>query len=146
MSFQDDPDVIRWRIHLKSPPEVVYEFLSTDRGRHGFWAKTSENGGKIKFEFPNTYVWEGLILEEKFPSKFLVEYIGGSRACFTLTPDGRGGTDLEVTDAGVPEEHRTEVIAGWGSVLMALKGAVDFGIDLRNHDPERTWDQGYFDN
>ncbi len=39
---------------------------------------------------------------------------------------------------GVPEEDRTEVIAGWVSVLMALKAAVDFSVDLRNHDPVRT--------
>jgi len=29
---------------------------------------------------------------------------------------------------------------------MALKAAHDFGVDLRNHDPELTWDQGYVDN
>ena len=60
--------------------------------------------------------------------------------------DGNDGTDLTLTDEGVADEYRSEVIAGWGSVLMALKRAVDLGIDLRNNDPERTWDQGYFEN
>ena len=46
----------------------------------------------------------------------------------------------------LPESEMEETIAGWGSVLMALKAAVDHAVDLRNHDPERTWDQGYFDN
>jgi hypothetical protein len=32
------------------------------------------------------------------------------------------------------------------SVLLALKAAVDFGVELRNHDLNRTWDQGYGDN
>jgi hypothetical protein len=32
------------------------------------------------------------------------------------------------------------------SVLLALKAAADFGVDLRNHDPARTWWQGYCDN
>ncbi|MHA2224624.1 MAG: SRPBCC family protein [Candidatus Hodarchaeales archaeon] len=146
MPFQDNPDVIKWKIHLKSPPESVYEFLSTDRGRKTFWAKTKEKREKIRFEFPNSYLFEGKILLKNPPSQFSVEYIGGSHVCFSLTPDGRGGTDLEVTDVNVPGEHRTEVIAGWGSVLMALKGVADFGVDLRNHDPTRTWDQGYFDN
>jgi len=53
---------------------------------------------------------------------------------------------LTLTDQGVPPENRTEVIAGWVSVLMALKASVDFGIDLRNHDPNRTWDEGYAEN
>ena len=63
-----------------------------------------------------------------------------------LEDDGAGGTDLTLTDEGVPEADHAEVLAGWVSVLMALKAAVDFGVDLRNHDPARSWDQGYADN
>ena len=51
-----------------------------------------------------------------------------------------------LTDAGVPAADRVEVTAGWVSVLMALKAAVDFSVDLRNHDPLRTWDQGFVEN
>jgi hypothetical protein len=32
------------------------------------------------------------------------------------------------------------------SVLLALKAAVDFSVDLRNHDAGRTWCSGYVDN
>lgn len=32
------------------------------------------------------------------------------------------------------------------SVLLALKAAADFGVDLRNHDRERTWRKGYAHN
>jgi hypothetical protein len=38
----------------------------------------------------------------------------------------------------VSEQWQVEVIAGWASVLLALKAAVDFGADLRNHDPQRS--------
>lgn len=31
------------------------------------------------------------------------------------------------------------------SPLLALKAYVDFGIDLRNRDPARTWDDGFVD-
>jgi hypothetical protein len=44
------------------------------------------------------------------------------------------------------ERVHTEVIAGWVSVLMCLKAAVDFGVDLRAHDPEKHWDNGYVEN
>jgi hypothetical protein len=30
-------------------------------------------------------------------------------------------------------------------VLFPFKAAADFGVDLRNHDPSRSWDQGYAD-
>ena len=65
---------------------------------------------------------------------------------FHLPADGAGGTDLTLTDEGVSDQYKTEVIAGWISVLMSLKASVDFGVDLRNHDPNRTWDQGYAEN
>jgi hypothetical protein len=29
---------------------------------------------------------------------------------------------------------------------LVLKAAADFGADLRNHDPARTWEQGYVEN
>lgn len=86
------------------------------------------------------------MIENAPPYRFAVEYLGGSIATFELAEDGAGGTDLALTDAGVPEKDRIETIAGWLSVLLALKAAVDFSIDLRNHDPRRTWDQGFVDN
>lgn len=63
-----------------------------------------------------------------------------------LEEDDKGGTDLTLTDVGVPDPYHSEVIAGWVSVLMNLKAAVDFGVDLRTHDPERNWDNGYIEN
>jgi hypothetical protein len=83
---------------------------------------------------------------EQAPHRFALEYLGGSVVAFELTGDGRGGTDLTLTDSGVDAAWYAETLAGWVSVLMALKAAVDFGVDPRNHDPERTWDQGYCDN
>jgi hypothetical protein len=55
-------------------------------------------------------------------------------------------SDLALTDRGVPSADRVEVIAGWVSVLLSLKAALDFGVDLRSDDPQRTWDQGYVEN
>jgi hypothetical protein len=65
---------------------------------------------------------------------------------FDLADDGAGGTDLTLTDAGVREADYAETHAGWVSVLLALKAAADHGVDLRNHDEQRTWDQGFVDN
>lgn len=31
-------------------------------------------------------------------------------------------------------------------VYVALKAAVDFGVDLRAHDPSRKWESGYAEN
>jgi hypothetical protein len=147
MIFQNNVEVICWKIHLNASPATVYETLSTTEGRATFWAESAiEEAGMIHFVFPNQIEWKGTILEKDAPSKFKVEYYGGSITTFELHADGAGGTDLTLTDEGVAQEDRPEVIAGWVSVLMALKASVDFGIDLRNHDPSRTWDEGYVEN
>jgi hypothetical protein len=147
MNFQANSDGIKWQIHLHSPPPIVHQILATDNGRAKFWAESApEINGQIHFTFPNGLTWQGKIIENRPPQRFAVEYFGGSIATFELHENGNGGTDLLLTDSGVSPEHRCEVIAGWVSVLLALKVAVDFDIDLRNHDPERTWDQGFADN
>lgn len=147
MAFQDDPNMIRWRLHLQSTIDEVYRALSTDAGRASFWAETAvQTENIIHFTFPNGFSWDAQILQADPPHRFAVQYIGNSVATFMLEEDGQDGTDLTLTDEGVPAQHRTEVIAGWVSVLLALKTAVDFNVDLRTHDPERTWDQGYVEN
>ena len=138
--------VIRWRLHLTSPPEVVFDLLATDDGRARFWAESAiERDGMIDFRFPNGMAWRGQILENDPPRRFSVDYFG-DRVTFELNRDQSAGTDLLLTDSGDMSAERYEVLAGWVSVLMALKAAADFGIDLRNHDHRRTWEQGYADN
>ncbi len=145
--FQPDPDVITWRLHLRSAPAAVYELLATDAGRARFWAEEAiERDGAIDFVFPGGLSWRGEILAREPGRRFSVVYYGGSTATFVLADDGAGGTDLTLSDAGVPAQDRAEVTAGWVSVLLALKAAADFGVDLRNHDPSRTWEQGYAEN
>jgi len=147
MPLIDDQGNIRWLIHLTSSPEEVFQLLSTDGGRAQFWAESAkEMDGFVSFQFPNGMSWRGEILENDPSGLFAIVYLGETITAFALSDDGKGGTDLTLTDKGVPLEDQHEVLAGWVSVLMALKATVDFGVDLRNHDPSRTWDQGYADN
>jgi len=147
MSPNDDPEAIRWRLHLASPPAAVYPFLASDEGRARFWAESAvEEAGHVLFRFPDGQQWRGRILAAEPPHRYRLVYYGGSTVTFTLADNGAGGTDLSLVDEGVAAKYRGEVLAGWVSVLMALKAAVDFGVDLRNHDPARTWNQGYVDN
>jgi uncharacterized protein YndB with AHSA1/START domain len=147
MIFQAEQNTIRWKLHLRSSPQTVYQMLATEAGRAQFWAESAvEEDRFIHFQFPNGLRWNARILAAEPYSRYQVEYLGGSLTTFDLVNDGSGGTDLSMSDTGVPGDDRTEVIAGWVSVLMALKAAVDFKIDLRNHDPKRTWDQGFVEN
>ena len=138
---------IRWRIHLASPPAAVHQMLSTDAGRARFWAESAvERDGWIDWRWPGGLEARTPILGNEPPHVFRVGYFGGSTAIFQLADDGAGGTDLTLTDEGVGEAEWQETHAGWVSVLLALKAAVDHGIDLRNHDDARSWNEGYVDN
>lgn len=134
------------RVHVASPSAKVFQFLTTDAGRAAFWADSAiEHDGAIHFRFSNGMEHVGRILAIEPNKRFAVEYFGASVATFSLAEDGAGGTDVTLTETSVPQEWLTEHRAGWVSVLLTLKAAVDFSIDLRNRDPQRSWEQGYVD-
>lgn len=146
MGGEELPDRICWRVHLQSSPERVYEVLSTAKGRTRFWASSApEKDGAVHFVFLNGATHTGRILEKAPPTRFALEYFGGSRVQFDLVPDGTGGTDLIMTESEVPPANRSIHTSGWIPVLLGLKAALDFSIDLRNHDEHRTWEAGYVD-
>ena len=146
MSFQAEKGVIRWKVHFASPPERVFEALATDEGRARFWAESApESDGAITFHIFNYEPFSGRILKKEQPALFKLEYFG-TIVEFSLRDDGKGGTDLSLLAAEVDDAIRMEMVAGWVSVLMAMKAAVDHGVDLRNHDASRAWGDGYADN
>jgi hypothetical protein len=120
--------------------------LATGEGRRRFWAVSAEEAdGTIAFRFANGQRLDARIIERRPPTRFALSYFGNSTVAFDLAAVGEGGTDLLLTETGVPELETLENLPGWVSVLLGLKAAVDFGIDLRNHDPARQWEQGYVD-
>ena len=136
---------IRWRMHIPASPETVYAALDTAEGRASFWAESADEAeGHIEFRFIDGSTCRSRVLERTASRILSIDYFG-SPARFELTPDGRGGTDLLLTHEGVDPEEWNEVHAGWLNVLFALKAWVVHGVDLRNHDPGRSWDRGYAD-
>jgi hypothetical protein len=132
-------------MHIPVEPQRLFAALDSDEGRAAFWAESAiESEGFIQFRFVNGFSCRSRVLERQSPHVWSVDYPGGP-ARFELTPDGRGGTDLVVTQEGVPPGEWNEVHAGWLNVLFPLKAWLAHGVDLRNHDPTRSWDQGYAD-
>ena len=136
---------IRWRMHVPVPPERLFAILDSDQGRASFWAESAaEIDSQIEFRFINGYTCRSKVLERHPPRLLSIDYLGGP-VRFELTADGTGGTDLLLTHDGVGADEWNEVHAGWLNVLFPLKAWATHGVDLRNHDPERSWDQGYAD-
>jgi uncharacterized protein YndB with AHSA1/START domain len=133
-------------MHFASAPVEVFRALATPEGRAKFWAEQApEHDGKVTFHILNYEPFSGRILERTEPRVFALEYYG-TKVRFEINPDGSGGTDLTLLATEVDEAIRMEMVAGWVSVLMAMKAAVDHGVDLRNHDSSRAWGTGYADN
>jgi uncharacterized protein YndB with AHSA1/START domain len=139
-----EPGTLRWRLHLTEPPETVYRFLSTDVGRESFWAESAKEArGSIDWQFASGEAAPGRLGEHDEPRRFGVGYPDGSQLEFELESDGRNGTDLTLTRREVPEESVADALVHSVSLLMRLKAVVDHGVDLRSHDPDRTWERGF---
>lgn len=137
---------LSWKLHFKSESTWVYEFLVLPEKRKTYWAESAEEiDGVIHYVFLNGIENHGQILE-KIPGQFFrVEYFGMD-VSFDLHACEGGGCDMTMICKNVDEDDRCELMAGWVSWLMAMKAAVDFDVDLRNHDSERTWFDGFADN
>jgi uncharacterized protein YndB with AHSA1/START domain len=145
--YEARPFTINWKVHLRAAPEVVYQCVTTDEGRATFWAdEAPEENGVIRFSLPNGKTLASKVLRAEDPHVFECRHFNGSVVTFEFQDDGRGGTDLHLQERGWTQDGSVENWAGWVSVLLALKAAVDHGVDLRNHDLQRTWDQGFVDN
>ena len=135
---------IDWRVHFAASPETVWQAWTTDQGRERFWAETSAAAGEgFVLGFVNGEILTVEVVEARAPERLAFRYFGGSTVLLELAPDGDGGCDLRLREEGAPEP--AENYAGWVSVLLACKAAVDLGVDLRSHDPRRSWDQGFVD-
>jgi hypothetical protein len=132
-------------MHIPVAPGLVFETLDSDRGRASFWAESAvQIDTCIRFRFANGCQYNSRIVERQPPALFSIEYMGGP-VQFELSPDDSGGTDLLLTHRVTAPDDWSEIHAGWLNVLFPLKAWLTYGIDLRNHDPERSWDRGYAD-
>lgn len=144
--FQPDPERITWKVHFHASPDVVYEFLADADKRKQYWAVSAdETDGLIHYRFLNDIETTGRILASEPGRLFTVEYFG-TVTSFELASCDDGGCDMQMSCAQFDQAMRTELIAGWVSWLLTMRAAVDFGVDLRNHDAERTWIKGFADN
>ena len=138
---------LRMRVHVHSTPEVVYRFLATDAGRESFWAEEArESDDRIAWVFPSGERAESRVLEKEPSHRFVCEFPGGSVVEFELEEDGRGGTDLTLTQREIPEGLIADEAVRWSSTLLNLKAVVDFAIELRNHSADLSAERGFVDN
>ena len=135
---------VTWRIHCASPPVRVFAALTTPEEHRRFWCERSTRTPEgYLLEFIDGTTSEVEILQRDDDGLFVVRYCG-SRTEFRVEAAG-GGTDVTLVATEIPAGDWLDVYAGWLNVLLPLKAWIDFGVDLRNHDPSRTWQQRFAD-
>lgn len=135
---------IVWRLHLSAPPERVYEAWLDVNAHPRFWCERSRLVPEgFEFEFIDGTQERCAVLESIPASLIRLRYFG-ARVEIALAA-ASGGTDLTLTARDVSASDWEDTHAGWLNVLLPFKAWVDFGIDLRNHDPARTWRRRYVD-
>lgn len=131
---------MQWKVFCRSGPGDVYRALSTPDGRVRFWAQSTQTpDGVIEFVLPDGRS-DKCQLERAVPDQlYQVRYFGRT-VTFTLVAGESGGTELTMAS----DRTDAEADAVYVSLLLRLKASVDFGVDLRNHDTDRT--TGYADS
>jgi len=137
---------VEWRINCRTTAQKIYDTLITPEGRMSFWAESANQlDDHIHFEFPNGLSHSSRVIES-IPNKlFCLEYFE-AKTTFMIHPNDDNTCTLTLHAENIPEPDFMEVHAGWVSVLLNLKAFLEHGIDLRNHNQNRTWDQGFVDN
>lgn len=139
---------VSWKLYLKSPPEKAFMLWTTDEGRKSFWAELSESNEKtFKLNFINGDTIICRIIET-FPfERFVFTYFEETIVQLKFEKTPNGGTDFKLIESGYKLlEHRNLHYEGWLNVLFPFKAMCDYGIDLRNHDCTRTWEEGFADS
>ncbi|MBC6983135.1 hypothetical protein [Caulobacter sp. 17J80-11] len=135
---------IVWRVALASPPERVFALLDTDEGRQRFWAaRSAATADGFVLTFADGREARVEVLERRAPTRLVLRYFGAEVELELDAADP--GCVLELRDHGRELLDWRDRHAGWVSWLLTLKAAVDFGVDLRNGAPHRSWDQRFVD-
>jgi uncharacterized protein YndB with AHSA1/START domain len=136
---------IEHRVYIRTPPEKVYEALTTAEGWDAWFTQGTEvdarPGGRIIFRWMdfgvNHYTSEagGPVLEADPPRRFVFQWTPGDSTTtieFDLEPLSPG-TVLTVTESGhaMTEKDLAALVdcaAGWGEALTLLKMYFEYGL------------------
>lgn len=137
--------VVNWQVYIKARKSEVYKYLTEDNLRERFWVEKSEtNGHNVVFQFPNGVTTVCNFLSQTPDTQVKLTYFD-TLVEFDLQ-ELESGTVLKLSNTGISDTDYEEILAGWVSVLLSLKAAVQFNVDIRNHDARRCWDQRFVEN
>jgi uncharacterized protein YndB with AHSA1/START domain len=140
-------------IAIDAPPEKVFQAWTDDKVVIKWFTVKAEMEPKKK----GRIIWEWLggdKLETKNidfvpPKKFVFPFGSkGEQVAVTIVPDGNGSVcELRQTKMKTDSKSRISMHMGckqgWTFFLTNLKSYLEHGVDLRSHDPSRSYNQNF---
>jgi uncharacterized protein YndB with AHSA1/START domain len=121
------------RLPVSTPPERVFEALTTPAGVSGWWMPTTgsgREGGELRLSFPpgpgvmhvDTAEPSSLVVWTVLACDFLPDWVG-TRIHFALRSDGRDGTVLDFRHEGLTPQLECfdQCRQGWNYYLPSLR-------------------------
>jgi len=141
------------RVFIAAKPEKVFAAWTNDRlVSKWFTEKTiiePRKGGRLYFEWLAGDKLETKIVAIVKNKKFVFPFGPGKvEVAVTFKKDGKG-TICELHQYGMKTDPKSKwnfhrgCIQGWTFFLTNLKAHLEHGLDLRSHDPNRSYRQDY---
>jgi uncharacterized protein YndB with AHSA1/START domain len=126
----DGTCVLRYERRLRHPVEKVWAALTEPREIEAWWARAAEleltEGGRARFEWLNgPAIAQGHITRLEPPTAIEFDTDIHGRLLWELRSDGDGTYLCLTVTHQIPDEHLTEVLAGWHIHLDFLEDALD---------------------
>ena len=153
MAFSYDWTQFTLRIEIKAPPSKVFKCWTDPRELIKWFPIKAEfearQGGQFYFEWLAGDKFSGEIIRARKPS--LVEFPFGSKGEKVLVKikKVRGGSEIELRQYDMKTTPKDKVTMhlgcreGWTFFLVNLKSWLEHGIDLRGHNPRKSYRQNY---
>lgn len=144
------------KIEIAAPPERVFEAWTTAEQLSGWFTVTTEfeprKGGRIYFEWLGGDRFETTVTEIK-KNKLVVFPFGSSGEQVRVKiRKSKGGTicTLEQSNMKTSPKHKVGMHlgckVGWTFFLTNLKAWLEHGVDLRSHDRQKSYANGYLNS
>lgn len=146
----------RLKIEIAAKPEKVFRAWTDDRIVPRWFCVKAEiepkKKGRLYFEWLGGDKLETRIIDIKKNRLFLFPFgPKGEKVKLTIIPLKKGsGLELHQYDMKTTPKDRWAMHkgceTGWTFFLANLKAYLEHGIDLRSHDPKKSYRQGYINS
>ena len=144
------------RIEIAAPPEKVYRAW-TDGDFLAQWfsvraAVEPKKGGRVYFEWLGGDKLETRVLQARKPSLFRFPFGSHGEEVEVKIRQVPGGSVCELQQTNMKTTPRMKVAmhmgckTGWVFFLTNLKAFLEHGVDLRSHDPQKSYNQNYLNS